>query len=264
LQAVERDAAQYRDALARKFRLLSKAATEFDAGDDDQVVVLAMILRVLLSDRLIDKVTPLDQLRFSDTAQHPEDPSTIRAYGYGITRILIYADEQSGGRIVAPLGDGYPDEGPTVLFDDWWSRDRVVYPTAGPFVTREYVVYEMANTDGVHIDPLVDVDYDALTRDSHGFAFNGVTVAGNVASAAVRQIAWETQQTLHRVLPEVCGPDFPTKSPCGPENSYWRVAALPEAREASPDSGKLSRQPDGSYLLDRDARIDLKDPFGSA
>jgi hypothetical protein len=216
--------------------LLSKAGTEFDAGDDDQVVHLAMNLRLLLSDRLVDKVTPLDELRFADTAQHPEDNRAVRGYGYGVTRIMIYAGEQKGGRIVAPLGGAFPEGNPpTVLFEGWWSRDHVIYPTKGPFLTRKYVVYEMANTDGVHIDPLLDADYDALTRDNHGFMFNGQAVTGNVAAATVRQIAWETQHTLHRALPELCGSDFPSASPCQPGDAYWRVAAI-----GSPVEGERS------------------------
>jgi hypothetical protein len=223
---VERDAADYQQAVARRFRLLSKAAAEYDAGDDDQVVVLAAILRVLLTDRLVEKVTPLDQMGFSDSADRLEE-GVAAGYGYGLTRILAYAGEQAGGRVVAPLGGAYCENPPpTVPFQDWWSIDKVVYPTNRPSLTREYVVYEMANTDGIHVDTQLDVDYDALTRDNHGFMIDGVAVTGNIASASVRQIAWETQHTLHRVLPDLCGPDFPS----APEfitgqHVYWRIAA---------------------------------------
>ena len=227
--SVPRDVSQYRDALARRFRLLSKACSDFDADDDDQLVFLASILRTMLTDRLVDQVTPLDAIEFSDTAQHFED-GAVRGYGFGITRIMIYADEQSGGRIVAPLGGAFPDsEPPTVPFADWWSRDHVIYPTKGQFLTRQYVVYEMANTDAVHVDGFLDEDYDALTRDNHGFQYNGKPITGNVATAAIRQIAWETQHTLHRVLPDLCGADFPSTSPTGPGDTYWRVAAYSKA-----------------------------------
>jgi hypothetical protein len=94
--SVQRGAAQFREAVARRFRLLSKAAAEYDAGDDDQVVVLAAILRVLLTDRLIDHVAPLDQLHFSDTA-YRLPASSVGGLGYGITRNLAYTGSQTGG-----------------------------------------------------------------------------------------------------------------------------------------------------------------------
>ncbi|WP_134047890.1 hypothetical protein [Mycobacteroides franklinii] len=233
--SVSRDAAQFSEALARRFRLLSKAAREYDAGDDDQVVVMAAILRVLLTDRLIDRVTPLDQLDFADTADRLP-AGAVAGYGYGITRIKIYAGQQSGGRIVAPLGGAYRErEPPTVPFTDWWSKDSVIYATNRPFRTREYVVYEMANTDAIHVDPDLDADYDALTRDTHGFQFNGIPIGGNLASAAVRQIVWEAQHTLHRVLPDLCGSDFPDSPDELTGDELWRVAAMPKEEDSSND-----------------------------
>ncbi|OYN79979.1 hypothetical protein [Mycolicibacterium sphagni] len=206
--------------------MLTKACAAFDAGDDDQIVILAGLLRLMLTDELIDKVTPLKEIEFSDSAEHFEDARTVRGYGYGITRIMVYADGQSGGRIVAPLGGPFRDsEPPTLPFERWWAIDHAVYPTNGPFLTREYIVYEMANTDGIHVDGLLDENYEALTQDNHGFKYNDHPITGNLATAAIRQIAWETQHTLHRALPELCGSDFPEASPCGPADSYWRVAA---------------------------------------
>ncbi|ORX18480.1 hypothetical protein AWC31_14350 [Mycolicibacterium wolinskyi] len=218
---------QFNEALARRFRLLSKAASEYDAGDDDQVVIMAAILRVLLADRLIDRVTPLDQLAFTDTCDRlPAD--AVAGYGYGITRIKIFAGLQSGA-IVAPLDGGYRDKQPPLApFSEWWSKDAAIFPTNRQFRTREFVVYEMANTDGIHVDPDLDADYDALTRDNHGFQINGVTVTGNLASASVRQIVWETQHTLHRALPSLCGPDFPGSTDDLNGDQLFRVAAKQE------------------------------------
>ncbi|GAT01308.1 hypothetical protein [Mycolicibacterium fortuitum] len=224
---VSRDAAQFSDELARRFRLLSKAANEYDAGDDDQVVIMAAILRVFLTDRLIDRVTPLDQLAFTDTCDRLP-ASAIGGYGYGITRFKVSAGLQSGS-IVAPLGNAYREKQPPVApFDEWWSKDHVIFPTNRQFRTREFVVYEMANTDGIHVDADLDADYDALTRDNHGFQLDGVMVGGNLASAAVRQIAWETQHTLHRALPALCGPDFPSSMHCSEGDQLFRVAAMRE------------------------------------
>lgn len=232
--SVSREPSQYREALARRFRLLSTACAAFDAGDDDHVVDIAAYLRLLLQDRLIDKVTPLGAIEFADTAQHLEEEDAERGYGFGVTRIMVYEDGRDGGRIVAPLGGAFPEgaEPPRLPFARWWSSDFAVYPTKGPFLTRQYVVYEMANTDGIHVDDLLDEDYDALIQDTHGFQYNGHSITGNVATAAVRQIAWETQHTLHRVLPDLCGPDFPSASPTEGIHTYWRITAVRKAPDA--------------------------------
>jgi hypothetical protein len=251
LPSVTRDAEQYEEAVARRFRLLSKAAAEYDAGDDDQVVVLAAMLRVLLSDQLINHVTPLDQLQFSDTANRLPDDA-IGGYGYGITRILVRNGQDGGqitGRIAACLSGGYKDEPPpSTPFQDWWSTDKVVYPTNRAFLTREYVVYEMANTDAIHVDPKLDADYDALTRDNHGFTINGIPVSGNLASAAVRQIVWETQHTLHRVLPELCGSDFPNKLEWPAGHRYYRIAAYGPG--VAPEGAHILHKPGLEIRLD--------------
>jgi hypothetical protein len=208
--------------------LLSKVGAEFDAGDEDQAVILAGILRLLLSDGFINRVISMKKLRFTDTAHHPQEQGAIGGHGFGITRILAANDwlngEPRGGRIVAPLGETDPETYSTVVFRDWWSRDFAIYPTNRPALTRKYVVHEMANTDGIHIDSRLDGDYEALTRDNHGFQVNGALVTGNLASAAVRQIAWETQHTLHRARPDLFGSEFPSRDPNVSPGTYLRVA----------------------------------------
>jgi hypothetical protein len=104
---VQRERAAYESELAKRFRLLSDAAAQYDAGNEDHVTNMAIHLRSLLTERLIDKVTPLDQLCFTDTADRlPEGP--VAGYGFGLTRIRADAGWEDGsvggGQIVAPLG----------------------------------------------------------------------------------------------------------------------------------------------------------------
>lgn len=223
--SVPRDVAQLRAAVARRYRLMSTAAAAYDDGDDDQIVVLAALLRGLLTDRQIDHVTPLDSLMFTDSADRLPD-GAHHGYGYGLTRIQAYDGMMTGGRIIAPLGGAYRHQSPpTTPFAKWWSEDLVLFPTGREFRTREYVVYEMANTDAIHVDPELDEDYDALTRDNHGFKINDIEVTGNLASAAVRQIVWETQHTLHRAVPDLCPSGFPDVSDELDGHTLLRVAA---------------------------------------
>ncbi|MDJ0426010.1 hypothetical protein QNA19_08780 [Rhodococcus fascians] len=229
--AVERDRAQYGPLLARRYRLLTVAGNAYDAGDEDQAVVLASILRLLLSegDRLINRVTSIRKMRFTDTAIHPTDDYAIGGLGYGLTSILATAvgpGHLRGGRIVAPLGREIVG---SVVFRDWWSRDLVVYPTSGPAMTRQFVVEEMANTDGIHVDSRLNGRYEALTRDNHGFTMDGAEVTGNVAHAAVRQIAWETQHSLQIALPDLVGTDLPMKREDDhPDSLYFRITPIAE------------------------------------
>jgi hypothetical protein len=232
---VQRERAAYESGLAKRFRLLSDAAAQYDAGNEDHVTNMAIHLRSLLTERLIDKVTPLDQLCFTDTADRlPEGP--VAGYGFGLTRIRADAGWEDGsvggGQVVAPLGGAFEEHPPpTVPFPDWWSQ-AVIYPTNRPFLTREYVVYEMANTDAVHVDPVLDEDYEALTRDNHGFKINDLEVTGNLAHATIRQITWETQHTLHRSFPALCQSGFPSKPAFLPGHCHLRVLAQGQAASA--------------------------------
>jgi hypothetical protein len=90
----------------------------------------------------------------------------------------------------------------------------------------------MANTDAVHVDPVLDEDYEALTRDNHGFKINDLEVTGNLAHATIRQITWETQHTLHRSFPALCQSGFPSKPAFLPGHCYLRVLAQGQAASA--------------------------------
>jgi len=215
--------------LAQRYRLLSKAAAAYDDGDDDQIVVLAALLRGLLTDRQINHVTSLDSLMFTDSADRLPD-GVVHGYGFGLTRIKMYKGLTTDGRIIAPLGGAYRNQPPpTTPFKKWWSEDRVVFPTNRESRTRQYVVYEMANTDAIHVDPELDEDYDALTRDNHGFQINEIEVAGNLASAEVRQIVWETQHTLNRAVPDLCPSGFPDFAEELDGHTLIRVTAIKKA-----------------------------------
>ena len=85
---VPRDPAQFGPLIARRYRLLTSAGDAFDAGDEDHIVVVASVLRLLLTDRLIDRVMPLKRTRFTDTVEHPGEEDAIGGYGFGLTRIL--------------------------------------------------------------------------------------------------------------------------------------------------------------------------------
>jgi hypothetical protein len=219
-----------------------------------------MLGSAVSADKTISCVPPNRGTSSTKAADRLPDDA-VAGYGYGITRILLYAGMESGGRIVAPLGGPYRDQPPpTMPFQGWWSRDAVIYPTNRPFRTRQYVVYEMANTDGIHVDPNLDADYDALTRDTHGFVVNGIPVGGNLASAAVRQVVWETQHTLHRVLPDLCGSDFPDTSAELSGGDLWRVCGPPirRRRPAQPlnNRGYKSTRRVGSWALQQGCNTD--------
>lgn len=244
---MQREVTAYEGEVAKRFRLLSDAAAQYDAGNEDHVTNMATHLRSLLTERLIDRVTPLDQLCFADTVDRLPD-GLVGGYGFGLTRIRANAGWEDGsvggGQIVAPLGGAFKKHPPpTAPFPDWWSQ-AVIYPTNRPFLTREYVVYEMANTDAVHVDSELDEDYEALARDNHGFKINDGEVTGNLASATIRQIAWETQHTLHRAFPELCGSEFPSEPAFLPGHAFIRIQAKGQAAGARPSAVSETAPPE--------------------
>lgn len=80
---------------------------------------------------------------------------------------------------------------------DWWDRDLAVrHGTSG--WTRRFLVYEMANTDAVHVDSRDD-DNVTLSGPLETVVLSGLDgerPADGFAAASLRQIAWEVEKTL--------------------------------------------------------------------
>lgn len=145
--------------------------------------------------------------------------------GLCVVRMRIEADASTSSGSVgytAPLGD-LPVERvqPPHAFVDWWNAG-VLNDQKGHAFTRRDLVLTVADQDGgAHVDATLNEAYAQLTRENSlqhtwgrneeggigfmGFVIGDAPVIGeapvnSIALAHVRQIAWETLDTLHRHL----------------------------------------------------------------
>jgi hypothetical protein len=208
-ERVQRSTEELERRLRDQYRFLQRSAAAFDSGEHAEAVRLATSLRVLLHEGqgscLLRQLHLIKRLRFLDTAVRPEPGQRIVAGGGLVILKMVYGPS-SGATVEAPL-DRRPPTNPDLRFSAWW-RDAVIRGSDDQLHTREFLVREMANTEGAHVDAFVDGDYDALTTDAAGWSHyrDGTTwspIAGDIAAASIRQIAHEVARTRERGAPEI-------------------------------------------------------------
>lgn len=90
-------------------------------------------------------------------------------------------------------------------FTDWWG-EPVIKDQQGRLFSRMSLVMNVADTDGgAHVDPELDEDYMALSREnSLGWSDSdtGNPLTGRPELACMRQIAHEVLCTIHESVPE--------------------------------------------------------------
>lgn len=203
---VRRSSAEINAALGRVIRHLDEAAQRFDAGDTDEAFTLAVLLRSILhygsSPPLLHHAGLIKTLAFVDTGPEQSGIKNVLSGGLVCWESTLNLDGTAAGSVLPKLhGGGQRPQ----RYTPWWKDDLVILDGLGKWHTRKFIVTEMANTDAAHFDPFVDVDYYALTSNNGGWSAmrsDGaqVPVDGDIASASVRQIAWEVQATVASVL----------------------------------------------------------------
>jgi hypothetical protein len=204
------------EVLRQQFELLKGACSRYDAGDDLEVINIAIRLRVILHGptSLVGRLHLAKDLRFRDTSTHRLDPDRNRCIAN------IGVDLRPDGARWRPLLDGWPDghpKPPLRRFNAWWTEP--IMPASGPQrldrtprQSRQDLVLAVAHLDGgAHVDHR-DATYDKLTRDHFTYevarrAGDQVSpyepVQGNPVNVCLRQIAHEVLVTLSLELPAV-------------------------------------------------------------
>ncbi|ANA85428.1 hypothetical protein BOWSER_33 [Gordonia phage Bowser] len=185
--------------MQQHLRLLKSAGEQWDLGNQEHVIGMVTALRVLLVDRLLDKVIKLKSARMVDSAIYPPPGSGPNFSGGGLTVISI-SEDSAGVTPICNTGPVIVEGGyPTSNFHDWWERDLAVRHGTSAW-TRKFLVYEMANTDAIHYDDELDQDYRTVAGPVPGWKFQ--TASGEplpsdgVAEASLRQIAWEVAESF--------------------------------------------------------------------
>lgn len=209
---VTRDPATYLQTLQQSRKMMLDAATRWDMDrEPNDVVIMAGALRLMLNDGLIDRVVRIKQtanvrrgIEFCDTAtpafELPPGAQGAMVGVGGLTIMMLGPPGAQSGLI--PLCQA-PSPGPMEIrwsaFEPWWKKATPVRKN-DLAVTREFVVCEAANTDGIHIDELLDADYHELTTAIQGLTIQPSGGSPNpvdgIAAASIRQIAWEVEHTL--------------------------------------------------------------------
>lgn len=195
---VPRDPATYGPALASRLRMMSAAAKRWDdTRDPEEVVVMAVALRTMLIDRLVDRVISLKRALFFDSANEIPPHSGIWIGSGGLTSFQM----GDGPTRCLPLCqiEGWSPVQRFARFNSWWSVQQPVVLNELR-VSRYFLIDRAADTDGAHVAQALDVEYSKLMSPAEGISFSDsrpeVAELHSVGPAAVRQIAWEVERTL--------------------------------------------------------------------
>ncbi len=154
------------------------------------------------SHSLLGQLGLKETLRFVDTGETVDPRNLAPTQGLVIMRASGVA-----GAYAAPLDD-LPGEriGRTSLFPYWWMRP-VSKLTDGRKLSRRDYVLPVANREGgAHVDPALDALFDDfVNRNPFGWTWASEgggqePFLGNAALEAVRQIAYELEETIRPLL----------------------------------------------------------------
>jgi hypothetical protein len=142
-----------------------------------------------------------------DTARRPTRHTIFTG---GLVMVQMTTGPGGEGRYVAPLGEiPAPDRGRYSSFGPWWSDHVVQSADRSWFSRRDFVLTLRDKEGGGHVDASIDDRWALLTRrEGLGWSYETEgqghrALEGNVALAAVRQIAYEVECTLTSQLPEL-------------------------------------------------------------
>lgn len=160
---VRRDPSSNLPLLQQRQRILRAAAERWDNGrSDDEVVIMASTLRIIFEppDQLLNRVVSMKRVLFVDS--QPSQPAPPGTVYFGVGGFVVSSLAMNDAYL-APLchQSGYDPGLHFIRFHDWWDTRRPLRLDNRTF-TRQFLVHETANTDAVHVDPVLDAEYNEL------------------------------------------------------------------------------------------------------
>ncbi len=141
---IHRDAKDFIVHLQKQSRLLKKSKDEFDKGDDDEILRMALHVRILAHDSLLEKVNP--SIRMLNTCPPIKQNTTLG----GIVSLNL-------GKPMSwsLLKNNTPK---WVSLKEWWEGTVLCLGTHE--FDRRWFIKEVADTDGgAHVDRQLKEDY---------------------------------------------------------------------------------------------------------
>lgn len=226
-QKVRRDESEFAGQLRTQIKFLRSSCASYDDGETDEALRLAVHIRVLVHDtpRSTSLLTHMGvKKRWTWRHSQPATPLPVGQIGNMLAASQQETDMLGRPRIthVALCGDlpglaatdsNVPPESRPIKigFDSWWT-DVVIRDAIGEEFSRRDLVLALANQEGgAHVDSLVEKRIVDLSRNNSlaAYAFTGTQVipfGNNPLKEAVRQIAWEVDETVSRCVPELWPP----------------------------------------------------------
>jgi hypothetical protein len=189
--------------LAECRRFLVASASAYDHGYAGEVTRLAVMLRVLLHDvpegrSLLGMLRMRDRMKYSDTAVPIFPGGTLPDPGLAMAQ---FGPGGAASDVPPPERLQPPGINPPAEFSAWWNND-VAEDDDGHLWSRRSLVLALADRGGsARVDPLLTESYEALVN-RNGLRFRAAApdgeqpLAGSLAAAAVRQVAYEILDTL--------------------------------------------------------------------
>jgi hypothetical protein len=202
-----RDRPRLLDLLYETRQFLNLSARAYDDGYEAESKRIAVSLRVLLHDTpqshsLMHQLGLKASLSWVDTAERINPNNLIVAHPGLVIMRATMTESGVEGTYVPPLGDLAPSRlHPPQPFNPWWTND-VMRDGNGTTWSRKDLVLMLANKEGgAHVDPKLTDKYEQLVSHNGlgwmaGHPDAGEPFGGNAVAAAVRQIAFEVEETL--------------------------------------------------------------------
>ncbi|MDE1882753.1 MAG: hypothetical protein KGH70_02120 [Rhodospirillales bacterium] len=200
--------------------MLKKSCADFDGGDEDEAVRIAIIIRILAYDRGQSR-SLLGQLGMKGIS--------FEAYGYSVSGANLLGDTPLVMGHVTTVGDSrclpLLDKGPLpprkISFDKWWDETVIRLPD-DLRLSRGEVILLMTNQDGgAHVDAEIDELYHRIAKNNElGWTWISGSRSGKMAGvekATVRQIAFEIMNSVQPELDRKAGNN---ECSCGSGRKY--------------------------------------------
>lgn len=250
-KATKQQRAQQRDELLdhlrEQFEWLVSSCRSYDPPDFtfSEAKRIGTIVRTLVhhtnvSHALLVQLDVRGQMSFQDSCGPVDAPGLVHRMG----ALALPAIDQRFGDYVPQYETLLPSPmvPPPLPFDRWWT-EPLWKDKRGVAFDRKRLVLALVNKDGgAHVDPNLDEDYDALSRNNSLGIKKGPSLVGPVfdmatpVPAAVRQIGHEMvrscQWWLPRALAKVGVSDDDVDRVIAPLASYTTPARVPGERVA--------------------------------
>ena len=184
--AYKQSTADLRKHFDQQLKFLRTSTENFDKGDEDEAIRIALILRILLHDTpksssLMGLLTLKNQIGYY-SAVSPYMPTNMVTYA----GLCGYRIDKQHGEYFPSFTTGSGLDKKYLNFDYWWNE--IIFDDKKALFSRKKIIKMLANKDGgAHIAADIPEDYYALTKlNSLGNIFSFQDDQGNYKEVAMR------------------------------------------------------------------------------